>query len=321
MKINCEVIKDLLPSYIDGLTSPQSDTLIREHLKECPECREYLEEMTKEMKSSKEIPLNKKAIKPFRKLKKRIWYAVGGTILICALLFGIGFWYYGHTWTASSSDVTMNVDAQGGIATLQFSPKSKGTILQVETLEDQSNTLIITEKRKTPFEKAYQTSAYYGLTFLDENTIMGLNGESFSFSSEDTLTIQYQDTSQTLSLSELAQKALENPPAQSEDVEITYTKDDQGHVTLIFSATLLGVSLKVEEQGTDEILIRQYYDSLADPSESADSYTLTFADEDTLLLSDGSRRELTGEETLTIQYEDQTQEISFKDLWSGEGLK
>ncbi len=51
MKINCEVIKDLLPSYIDGLTSPQSDTLIREHLKECPECREYLEEMTKEMKS------------------------------------------------------------------------------------------------------------------------------------------------------------------------------------------------------------------------------------------------------------------------------
>lgn len=39
-KIPCEIIKDLLPLYVDGLTSEATDREIREHLEECGECRE-----------------------------------------------------------------------------------------------------------------------------------------------------------------------------------------------------------------------------------------------------------------------------------------
>ena len=48
MKLNCEIIRDLLPSYIDGLTSQESNRLVEEHLESCAECREYLKEMQAE---------------------------------------------------------------------------------------------------------------------------------------------------------------------------------------------------------------------------------------------------------------------------------
>lgn len=41
MKYDCEVIKDLLPIYKDGVTNKKSNEVIEEHLKECKECKEY----------------------------------------------------------------------------------------------------------------------------------------------------------------------------------------------------------------------------------------------------------------------------------------
>ena len=37
-KISCDIIKDLLPLYIDGVCSSDSIDLIEEHLKDCPLC-------------------------------------------------------------------------------------------------------------------------------------------------------------------------------------------------------------------------------------------------------------------------------------------
>ena len=43
MKINdCEIIKDLLPSYVDGLTNETTNAIIEDHLKDCLGCREEL---------------------------------------------------------------------------------------------------------------------------------------------------------------------------------------------------------------------------------------------------------------------------------------
>lgn len=41
--INCDVVKDLITLYVDDLTSEKSSKLVEEHIKECSECREYLE--------------------------------------------------------------------------------------------------------------------------------------------------------------------------------------------------------------------------------------------------------------------------------------
>lgn len=44
-KIPCAVIKDLLPSYAEDLTSSETSGLVREHLEECPDCEAVYEAM------------------------------------------------------------------------------------------------------------------------------------------------------------------------------------------------------------------------------------------------------------------------------------
>lgn len=45
--MNCEVIQDLLPLYIDGCCSDTSSKLVIEHINSCPECKKLHESMRK----------------------------------------------------------------------------------------------------------------------------------------------------------------------------------------------------------------------------------------------------------------------------------
>lgn len=47
--IDCEVIKDLLPSYADKISSESSNKLVEEHLKKCKNCTNVLKNMNKEV--------------------------------------------------------------------------------------------------------------------------------------------------------------------------------------------------------------------------------------------------------------------------------
>ena len=47
MKLECDVIRDLLPLYAEKLASPASSALVEQHLSECPACRAELERMEK----------------------------------------------------------------------------------------------------------------------------------------------------------------------------------------------------------------------------------------------------------------------------------
>lgn len=48
-KINCNVIGDLLPLYVDGAVSEDTKKLVEEHLAECEECKKAAEDMGKEL--------------------------------------------------------------------------------------------------------------------------------------------------------------------------------------------------------------------------------------------------------------------------------
>ncbi|WP_075718994.1 zf-HC2 domain-containing protein [Roseburia sp. 499] len=44
-KLTCDTIRDLLPMYVDDMTSEATNELIKEHLSECKECNQILENM------------------------------------------------------------------------------------------------------------------------------------------------------------------------------------------------------------------------------------------------------------------------------------
>lgn len=52
---NCSLIKDLMPLYIEGLTSTDTNEYIKKHLSECSECNSFFEDIKLEIDINLEI--------------------------------------------------------------------------------------------------------------------------------------------------------------------------------------------------------------------------------------------------------------------------
>ena len=77
MKYPCNVIRDLLPLYVDEVCSLESRKIIEEHLEECSECKAYMESMSddapKEQKPIQIDPIDEsRKVSSLRNIKKKI---------------------------------------------------------------------------------------------------------------------------------------------------------------------------------------------------------------------------------------------------------
>lgn len=52
--MKCEIIRDLVPLYLDGVCSEETKKMVEEHLAECTECREYIEQLKADLNMRKE---------------------------------------------------------------------------------------------------------------------------------------------------------------------------------------------------------------------------------------------------------------------------
>ncbi len=96
MKNECDIVRDLLFSYCDGVLSQTSKELVEEHLKNCESCRNILEEIKqddKNPKQKKEIDFLKNIKKKLN--KKNIIISITLIFLACIVIFNIlAFRYY-----------------------------------------------------------------------------------------------------------------------------------------------------------------------------------------------------------------------------------
>ena len=84
MKHNCEVVRDLLPLYHDGVCSQESRMMVEEHLKECEACKEELEEIKKEV--SVPNASMKDAAQAWKTLVRNLWLRrIAATVLVAVL--------------------------------------------------------------------------------------------------------------------------------------------------------------------------------------------------------------------------------------------
>lgn len=108
MKKNCNVIKDLLPLYIDDVCSKESRNLVEEHLRTCNNCQNYLEELKFDIKDAKVNEIN-----VFKKFLKKINFKIirNTTIITCftlAIVFGI-LYFIGNFYFTSNYSKKMEV--------------------------------------------------------------------------------------------------------------------------------------------------------------------------------------------------------------------
>lgn len=87
MKINCDVINDLLPLYAEKFTSEASNRIVLEHLSNCENCQNELLQITKTM----ELPANVNDYNNLKKARNRDKrYKIIGivsVVLVIALFF------------------------------------------------------------------------------------------------------------------------------------------------------------------------------------------------------------------------------------------
>ncbi len=111
--VDCAVIKDLLPSYLDGLTSTESNALVEAHLAQCGDCRRYYEEMRLEAEKPPEAMEKKLHI--LRGLNRRVWRAAAVTAAVCALLAAGGAYFFGWGWAVDREDVAVSYSYEDGV--------------------------------------------------------------------------------------------------------------------------------------------------------------------------------------------------------------
>ncbi|MCM1119067.1 MAG: zf-HC2 domain-containing protein [bacterium] len=76
-KLNCEIIKDLIPSYLDGICTPSSREAVEEHMAECAQCRDSLELLRNT--EIEETRLNQSELNHLKKIK---WHMMRKSMLI-----------------------------------------------------------------------------------------------------------------------------------------------------------------------------------------------------------------------------------------------
>lgn len=67
MKVTCNVIKDVLPLYLENMLSDDSCTMVEEHIEQCQECKNYLNEM----RTFNEMPVDRNT-SPLLKIKSTL---------------------------------------------------------------------------------------------------------------------------------------------------------------------------------------------------------------------------------------------------------
>ncbi len=89
MKNDCKIVQDLLPNYIEKVTSKETNEYIEKHMKNCEECTKIYNEMGQELNitsldTKKEVDYMKKFNGEVKKLK--VWKKIS---IIIAIIFAI----------------------------------------------------------------------------------------------------------------------------------------------------------------------------------------------------------------------------------------
>ncbi len=145
-KIPCEVIRDLFPSYIDGLTSEKTTQLVDEHIAECRECAEALHSMRGDADEAilpgeddqKEIDFLKKT----RLMQKIAFLSSMAAIIMAALFVILRVFIVGSSYDGTMYIVN-KVSVEEGFLCLNISTSDSATVLSRVKYDEEDGVVTI----------------------------------------------------------------------------------------------------------------------------------------------------------------------------------
>jgi hypothetical protein len=207
--MNHSVFRDLVPSYIENLTSEETNNEIEKHMEQCEDCRQYVKEMQEDLlvEHTDEKKKEEKGIDYFKKVRsknrKKIFIIVGSLL---SIFIGC-FFFFDQMWIANEKNVQTSIKQQGTMVTLSFQTKNDNRYILPMSFRGQKYIyeIIIYEKWNDLSEPAsiFIDGSPVTFTFLDANTLILDNGEEMKLTDEDKILIQYKNSTEEIRLKDL----------------------------------------------------------------------------------------------------------------------
>ena len=159
-RLRCEVVRDLLPSYIDGLTSEVTNEEIVSHMSLCKECEKLYNEMKTPIENPMNTPMQTKEMDYLKKVKQQAnkKIIIGVTLIAVLFLFLIGIRMYivgGDVDTVASYNARISQTIEGKdvlVVEGQLTNRSKVYKKYSITVEDDTATIRLKERHALPWE-------------------------------------------------------------------------------------------------------------------------------------------------------------------------
>ncbi|MCM3626684.1 zf-HC2 domain-containing protein [Paenibacillus glycanilyticus] len=112
--IKCHIVQDLLPSYIDGLLSAETEHDLQQHLQECEACRELLAKLSTSIDNAN-LHVNKKEIDFLKKVRKKATKKVVTGLTVLLLVFALFTYLMAIGSPISKKDLIYNTSVEGDL--------------------------------------------------------------------------------------------------------------------------------------------------------------------------------------------------------------
>lgn len=178
MKYNlpCAVIRDLLPSYVDALTEPETTSAVKEHLEHCADCQHRYEAMTSGTAISATEEKEVDYLKTVRKRNgKTIILAVVLAVVLVLSSVGVKLFWVGFPCDGSSVAISTTLSDDGTELLATLEETNSGSALRGLKTEINDGVLRITAREvlASPFYGDGSTSMNLPLDNIHRVEILG----------------------------------------------------------------------------------------------------------------------------------------------------
>lgn len=144
----CHIVRDLLPSYLEHLTGPETEADICEHLESCPDCRAARDAMAADLKAEKAPPPKLNFLKRLR------WQQRLGAVLSVAatLLCLVGLYRLEYCYDLTDTAEMKEIIREDLISISGFPYHGEVDVLETATVKDRMFVLYRLEQNGT-FER------------------------------------------------------------------------------------------------------------------------------------------------------------------------
>ena len=150
--LTCGGVRDLLPSYVEGLTSPESNTAVERHLSGCPDCAQLRAALAGAPEQA--APEDTKEVDYLKKVKRRGRRRVAAAVAVTVLLFTAGvaakLFVIGTPIQTQGMSWTINTDVPGQLDIRVYSIWSGTACRQWETEQEPEGIVRVTCRQVLP---------------------------------------------------------------------------------------------------------------------------------------------------------------------------